>query len=241
LIGHLQKLLSVSDVALCNSEPNLPAFLKDMGGSGTDRLVELLQERNGFYAFERALHVLPSNCVNSELGINTEAHHLQTGRVLLSQDDQGHFMGWPMDLERWNMDVLWRGEFGRAAEGLLFFAEDVFGEQFALSDGKVWRFNPESGERKEFADDLNEWAKKILADYSYETGYEQAHEWQQKNGRLMDGLRLIPKTPFILGGEYKAENLFAIDAAKGMRYRADIAKQIRDLPDGTPIHLKVLW
>jgi hypothetical protein len=179
--------------------------------------------------------------VNSELGINTEAHHLQTGRVLLSQDDQGHFMGWPMDLERWNMDVLWRGEFGRAAEGLLFFAEDVFGEQFALSDGKVWRFNPESGERKEFADDLNEWAKKILADYSYETGYEQAHEWQQKNGRLMDGLRLIPKTPFILGGEYKAENLFAIDAAKGMRYRADIWKQIRDLPDGTPIHLKVLW
>ena len=77
--------------------------------------------------------------------------------------------------------------------------------------------------------------------HAYETGYEQAHEWQQKSGRLRDGVRLIPKTPFILGGDYSVENLFALDAVKGMRYRADIWKQIRDLPDGTPIQLKVLW
>jgi hypothetical protein len=212
-----------------------------MAGSLADQLIELLQERNGFYAFEHALHVLPSNCVNTEPNKNSEPHHLQTGRALLSQDDQGHVMGWPMDLERWNMDVLWRGEFEAAAKGLLFFAEDLFGVQFALSSGKVWRFDPESGERSEFAPDLDEWVKKILADYSYETGYGLAHDWQQQNGQLMDGLRLIPKIPFIMGGEYKADNLFAIEASKGMRYRADIWKQIRDLPDGAPIQLKVLW
>jgi hypothetical protein len=212
-----------------------------MAGSLADELVELLQERNGFYAFEHALHVLPSNCVNSKVELGTEVDQVQTGRLLLSQDDQGRPVGRPMDLERWNMEMLWRSEFGTATEELLFFAEDVFGEQFALSRGKVWRFNPESGERNEFAPDLDEWAKKILADYSYETGYELAHNWQQQHGQLIEGQRLIPKIPFIIGGNYEADNLFALDAVKGMRYRADICKQIRDLPDGAPIQLKVLW
>ncbi len=240
MIGHLQKLLSISGVALCNSQPSLPTVLRDMGGSVTDQLVALLQERNGFYAFEGALHVLPSNCVNSEVKADTEAAQLQMGSVLLSQDDQGRLMGWPMDLERWNMDVLWRGEFDTAANGLLFFAEDAFGEQFALTNGRVCRFNPESGTSEEFAQDLQEWAKKILADYSFETGYQQAHDWQQQNGRLMPGQRLIPKIPFILGGKYEADNLFALEAVKGMQYRAAIWKQIRDLPDGTPVQLKIL-
>jgi hypothetical protein len=150
-------------------------------------------------------------------------------------------MGWPMDLERWNMDVLWRSEFATAANGLLFFAEDAFGEQFALSNGKIWRFNPESAEKEEFAGDLDEWAGKILSDYSFETGYQQAHDWQQQNGELMEGKRLIPKIPFIMGGKYDADNLFALDSVKGMRYRADIWKQIRDLPDGASVQLKVLW
>ena len=241
MIGYLQKLLSISDVALCNSEPNLPTNLREMCGSVTDQLIQLLQQRNGFYAFEGALHVLPSNCVTSDVSIDADARQLQTGRVLLSKDDQGRLIGWPMDLERWNMDVLWRSEFEAAANGLLFFAEDAFGEQFALSNGKVWRFNPESAAREEIARDLEEWAEKILADYSFETGYQQAHDWQQQNGQLMEGQRLIPKIPFIMGGKYEADNLFALDAVKGMRYRADIWKQIRDLPDGTSIQLKVLW
>lgn len=215
MIGfHLKKLLSTSNAALCSSEPNQPSSLTDMECSGIDELVELLQERNGFYAFERALHVLPSNCVNSEVD---------------------------MDLERWNMDELWRSAYHTAADGLLFFAEDVFGEQFALSGGEVWRFNPESAAREAIAGNLEEWAQRILADYSFETGYQPAHEWQQKNGPLMEGQRLIPKMPFIMGGKYEADNLFALDAVKGMRYRADIWKQIRDLPDAASIQLKVQW
>jgi hypothetical protein len=212
-----------------------------MGGNGVDQLVELLQERNGFYALERALHVLPSNCGNNEPTADTPANQPQIGRVLTREHNPGRLLEGPMDLERWNMDALWRGEFGTAANRLLFFAEDVFGEQFGLGTGKVWRFNPESGARAEFARDLDEWAKKILADYSFETGYQVAHDWQQQNGELKEGQRLIPKTPFIMGGKYEADNLFALDAVKAMRYRADIWKQVRDLPDGTQIQLKVLW
>jgi hypothetical protein len=107
-----------------------------------------------FTAFESALHVLPSNCVNNAVTIDTEMPASQTHGGLLSHDERGHIIGWPMDLERWNMDELWRNGFGIAAKGLLFFAEDVFGGQFALDNGKVWRFNPESAAREKFANNL---------------------------------------------------------------------------------------
>lgn len=221
LSRHLQKLLSISGDALCKSKPDVPASLIDIGGGGTDQLVELLQDRNGFYAFESALHVLPSDCVNSA--------------------EQAQLNTWPMDLEQWNTDALWRNQFGPAANGLLFFAEDAFGEQFALFNGTVWRFDPESAERKEVAGDLDAWAEMILSDYSFETGYPAAHDWQQQNGPLNQGQRLIPKVPFIMGGKYEADNLFALDAVEGMRYRGDIWKQIRDLPDGTRVQLTRRW
>ena len=41
-----------------------------------------------------------------------------------------------MDIETWNTNTLWRDEFGTAAKELVFFAEDAFGDQFAISQGK---------------------------------------------------------------------------------------------------------
>ena len=213
MIGpHIARLLSTSGVALCNSEPRLPVSLVRMAGTGSDELLELLVERNGFYAFESALHIFPSNCSDSL-----------------------------MDIETWNTNTLWRDEFGAAAKELVFFAEDAFGEQFAISQGSIYRFDPESAAVKEFGSTLDDWAERILLDYAFETGYQQIHEWQQRNGKLGDDQRLIPKTPFVLGGSYEVDNLFALDAVKAMRYRADIWKQIRDLPDGTPVQFKVIW
>jgi hypothetical protein len=242
LIGyHLQKLLSIAGSPICGPVANLPASLKEMAGRSADSLIDLLKEHNGFYAFESALHVLPSNCLNSGITIGDDQPLPSNGTLLLSHDEQGRAIGCPMDLERWNMRQLWRKEFGIAAEGLLFFAEDTFGEQFALLDGRVLRFNPESAAKEEFALNLNEWAERILADYSYETGYQQVHDWQLQNGPLQTGNRLIPKIPFIMGGAFEVENLFALDAVKAMRYRADIWKQIRNLPDGTPVQLKPIW
>jgi hypothetical protein len=74
------------------------------------RLNELLQSRNGFYAFESALHVLPR----------------------LERPDPA-----TMDFGRWNDGALWRGEYGGLADGLTFFAEDLFGGQFALRGDEV--------------------------------------------------------------------------------------------------------
>ena len=209
--NNLIKLISISSPAVCNKLPEInEALLQMVGTQGID-LIELLKYKNGFYAFESALHVFASGCANTTT-----------------------------DLLEWNRHDLWKKEYEGRIGDVFFFAEDVFGSQFALSHEKVERFDPETGEFEEFAISLEEWAERILSDYSYETGYQIASDWQAIHGPLLKGQRLLPKTPFVLGGAYEIENLYAGNALDGMKFRASIWQQIRSLPDGTPIKLKVV-
>jgi hypothetical protein len=171
----------------------------------------LLARRNGFYAFESALHVLPSSSPAIE----------------------------PADIPRWNQDALWRSAYGGLADGMLFFAEDVFGGQFAVRNKRIVTFDPESGQTTDFAENVDEWASRVLADYDYLTGYSLAHAWQAAHGPLRPGFRLVPKKPFVLGGEFTFANLYALEAERAMRLRGALAVQYRDLPDGAPVRLVV--
>jgi hypothetical protein len=208
---NLKKLVAVSSSALCEDAPQIPERLLSQSGALGNQLIDLLKDKNGFYAFESALHVFPAGCKDS-----------------------------CMSIEEWNDDSLWRKEYGNLVQGYLFFAEDIFGVQFALGNRGVRKFDPETGEFEDFTSDLEEWGAKILEDYNYETGHELAHGWQSQNGPLPPGKRLLPKIPFVLGGAYDVENLYAADALQGMMFRADIWRQIRDLPDGSQIELKVI-
>jgi hypothetical protein len=208
---NLKKLVSISCGALCDDAPQIPKRLLSQSEALGEQLIELLKKKNGFYAFESALHVLPAGCRDS-----------------------------CTDIEVWNNDSSWRKEYGDRVQGYLFFAEDIFGVQFAIYNRGVKKFDPETGEFEDFATDLEEWATKILEDYNYETGYQFAHDWQLQNGPLPAGKRLLPKIPFVLGGAYEIEFLYAADALNGMMFRADICRQIRDLPDGAQIKLKII-
>jgi hypothetical protein len=207
----LDKLVSLS------SAPLLPPFAPTADGGLLARgrraseLRALLAARNGFYAFESALHVFP---LGRAAGV--------------------------MDLETWNSDALWRGEYGDQTEGCLFFAEDVFGCQFCLRDEQVFTFDPETGELQEMAADLEDWAGQLLADYEVLTGHPLAHAWQSQRGPLPPGKRLVPGIPFVCGGEFELNNLLLLDAVKGMHVRANLARQIRDLPDGARIEFKIV-
>lgn len=176
-----------------------------------EELLGMLSRLNGFYAFESALHVRAG----------------------------GPAAGEP-SLQEWNADGLWRDAYDGMADGHLFFAEDVFGGQFSIKDDCVFTFDPETGEGGPFASSLEEWADHVLFDYEVLTGFHVAHDWQQRHGSLPAGSRLVPKRLFVLGGEYSAENLYVLDAAESMRYRAEIAVQIRDLPEGASVIVKVI-
>lgn len=68
-------------------------------------------------------------------------------------------------------------------------------------------------------------------------GYRQ---WQEQNGQLPVKKRLLPKIPFVVGGEFVLDNLHLVDAVEGMKFRADIASQIKDLPDGAQIKFDII-
>lgn len=207
----LDELLDVAGPALSTEEPFLDPGRLTMAGAAGHELVAMLHNRNGFYAFESALHVLPAASSPS-----------------------------PQNIQDWNQPDAWRIHYGDQAEGLLFWAEDVFGCQFAIGKDGVYRFDPETGETEWMTSTLEGWAEMLLSNYEVETGYAAAHEWQKRNGPLACGHRLIPKQPFVLGGRFDADNLYALDAVKGMLFRAEIARQIRGLPDGSRIELVVV-
>jgi hypothetical protein len=173
-------------------------------------LYDMLRALNGFFAFESALHVFP----------------LGSGEGL--------------SLESWNAESLWRSGYGEMAEDLFFFAEDGFGHQFAIHNDVLVSFDPEIGRCTDFAPTLEAWAERILGDYEVLTGYPLVHEWQQKHGPILPDYRLAPRIPFVLGGEYSLDNMYLADSVALMRFRGSLAKQLRDIPDGTPVNLKIL-
>jgi hypothetical protein len=176
-----------------------------------DELAGVLSQVNGFYAFESALHVRASGPVSDE-----------------------------PSLQEWNADDLWRSAYGAMAEGHFFFAEDLFGGQFSIKDDHVFTFDPETGEAGLLSSSLEEWADCVLFDYEVLTGFPLARAWQLRHGSLPAGARLVPKLPFVVGGEFSVDNLFVLEAAESMRQRAEIALQIQNLPEGASVTFRVV-
>ncbi|EHF8059390.1 SMI1/KNR4 family protein [Salmonella enterica subsp. enterica serovar Oranienburg] len=174
-----------------------------------DDLKNLLSYKNGFYGFESALHVLPFETTEDNIGL--------------------------LD---WNKKDLWIGSYKSFSLDGVFFAEDIFGGQFYLSYDGVYTFDPETGGSEKLSSNINGWCEVILNNYDFLTGYTLAHSWQKKYGKIPNGYRLIPKIPFIFGGEFDLDNLYIEKSYIAMRNRANIAIQIRNIQDGDSIKLK---
>ena len=159
-MSKFEKLLSISSPSIngCPPKPGLHSEVNPL----IAQLFDLLAQRNGFYAFEGALHVFPSGPLALEVS-----------------------------LQEWNSDTLWRSCYGDMTEGCLFFAEDIFGCQFCINGREIFSFDPETGELTRLASSIDEWANMILANYSYMTGHPLAAEWQKKYGRLHVNMRLV--------------------------------------------------
>lgn len=206
----IEKLVSVGGVAI--SPPGDPSnfFLKEISDTPASGLQDLLGVKNGFYAFESALHVYPRQRSGIELG-----------------------------LAEWNAPDLWTGEYQGMADGCFFFAEDIFGGQFCSRKDGIYSFDPETGSLQRISADIESWSRAVLEDFEFLTGHPTAHAWQKANGVLQSGVRLVPRIPFVTGGKYEIDNLYQLGTVKAMRLRANLATQIRDLPDGAAITWEV--
>jgi hypothetical protein len=172
-------------------------------------LRSLLDSRNGFFAYESCLLVRP---------IGKDLH--------------------PRSLTQWNAPELWLDGYSLDTP-VLFFAEDVFGGQFVIRHEVIQKFDVETGEFEPFVTTVPEWVERVLENHEEETGYPLGHAWQSQNGPIPVGQRLCPRVPFVCGGEFTVENFVALDEVRGMLFHADLAKQIRDCPDGTRIQFRI--
>jgi len=198
--------LSIASSSLSEREPEITEPVRNMAGILAEEILVVLRRRNGFYAFEGALHVFPSESSQNETGLSD-----------------------------WNHTDLWRSGYKGLADSGVFFAEDIFGGQFCIKDDKIYIFDPETGSLEYLAADIESWAQMVLNDYEVLTGYPLAHQWQKRNGPIAAGMRLLPKIPFVMGGEFSLDNLYVVNAIEGMRLRADIADKIKSLPNGTQV------
>lgn len=208
---NIQKLLSIASGPIGMPGAILGEKIRHMAGSKSNEIQDILGRNNGFYAFESALHFFPASALAPEISI-----------------------------DEWNVAELWIDAYEGLADDRLFFAEDVFGGQFCIFDGSIHSFDPETGEMNHLADSIDEWAGLILSDHEFLTGYPLGHAWQVAHGPIPVGKRLLPKVPFVTGGSYSIDNLHAVEAVSGMRFRGEIACRIRDLPDGESIGFDVV-
>lgn len=140
-------------------------------------------------------------------------------------------------LPAFNDPAGWKAAYGNL-DNITFFASDLFGGLFGVQDGIIRRFDPETGDLEDFAESMDDWAAKLQADTDYETGQSLALAWRDRHGDIPPGYRLIPKIPFVLGGQYDLDNLYPAELQHSLRARAEIAAQIRDLPDGSRIEIR---
>lgn len=179
-------------------------------GRPGEELNALLDARDGFYAFDDALHLWPSRTVKGARG-----------------------------RDEWNQAALWIDSYGGLADGLLFFSEDVFGNQYAIDGCQVLYFDAETADATVFAESIDGWIERILDEPDFHTGAPLSRKWSVEKTQLARGCRLIPKTPFVLGGAFAISNLYPLEDVDAMRYRGDLAQQLHGTPDGTEVELRV--
>jgi hypothetical protein len=199
-LSGVDKLTSVAGEALART-PLGDARLF----AGAVRCLEpMLSLKNGFYAFESALHVFPV-----------------AGTGLPGRS-----------LQEWNDPHLWINYYGELIPGAVFFAEDIFGGQFAVTCEGIHSFNPETAKMVKVADTVEGWCSHILGRYNLTTGYSIAHAWQAENGKIPVGCRLVPRVPFCCGGDFSKENMVLVESVAAMRYWGEFSRRIAELPDG---------
>jgi hypothetical protein len=110
------------------------------------------------------------------------------------------------------------------------------------SEGRYWRLCPEEGYCKIVASNRRELDalstnREFLGDWYMSSLVSLARE---HCGPLTDGSKYCLKIPAFLGGAYARDNIGTISLIELIHASGEIAKQTKDLPDGTKVRLRVV-
>jgi len=108
--------------------------------------------------------------------------------------------------------------------------------------GCYWRLCPEDAYCEIIAESRQKY-EALLLDEGFLEDWEMTRLVQvahRKLGTLGDGYCYCLKIPSVLGGEYNQDNFATVAIEELIMFSGDLAKQIRDLPDGARLELKVI-
>lgn len=142
-----------------------------------------------------------------------------------------------------SLRAAWLGDESVAARypsvrpGDIPFGQDALGDQFLLRDGIVHRLTGDTGQLESLEVNLTEFISRATADPVEYLALQPLLRFEEKGGRLAPGQLLNVYPPYCLNTP--AERSFrAIAAEEHLRYLAQFAKEIRDLPEGTPVEIR---
>ena len=139
-----------------------------------------------------------------------------------------------------SVNSLLKKEYENIFAGLISFAQDLFGNQFCfdVANKGIVFFDVETGAKDHIATNFSNWTDVLTERLQYFTGINVLEAWLLNN-HLSFNQRLCPKIPFLMGGEFNVDNLYASVFPNSIKAYANIARQVYDLPDGTPIKLNI--
>lgn len=146
-----------------------------------------------------------------------------------------------IDLQRWNR-AAWKTEYGALAEGLLFIAEDVFGDQYGyrlMSDApRLVKFWCEGGQTEDLSihGGLESWLLSqvlTLAPKAFDTALADEADDEGLTPGLDEHLAFV--LPLIAGGSRTTDNLEVAQRDFHLNVLGQISVQVQGFPEGTRI------
>ena len=170
-------------------------------------LANLLQQSNGFVQFHGGLHV--------------------RGACLAP--------AWHSLRDAWLGDDAFQHLYPDVSPNDIPFAEDCMGDQFLLRDGMVWRLYGETGELEPLEATFKEFFDNVQEDPGEHLGLHPLLQFQREGGNLQPGQLLSAVPPFCLEQSEDGVSLSAVPSLDRRRFLADLARQMREAPDGAKV------
>ncbi len=115
------------------------------------------------------------------------------------------------------------------------FAQDCLGDQYLLRDGRVWLLRAETGSIETLVHDLSSLLDAIERAPVETLLLEPLLTFEAEGGRLQPGQLLSAYPPFCMKESGADVSLRAISCTDRLRFLADLAAQLAQVPDGTKI------
>lgn len=119
------------------------------------------------------------------------------------------------------------------------FAEDAVGDQFLLRDAIVHRLSAETGEVESLDVRLPDFLSRAAHDPLEYLSLGPLVAFEDMGGRLVPGQLLNVYPPYCVDAPGE-RSIRAVPAEEQHRSLARLAEEIRDLPDGTQIQIKIV-